>query len=220
MPKIGVVLSGCGFYDGAEIQEAVVTLLALDRAGAEVELMAPDIDQLHVVNHLTGNEMSGEIRNVLVESARIVRGNIRNIAEVNADDLDALIFPGGFGVAKNLSDYAMAGPECEVNPYIYDMVVAVRKAEKPIGVMCIAPAMMAKIMGKRGIKVNLTIGSDEKTGADVEIMGAKHVACDVRDIVIDKKHKVVSTPAYMEAKSISEAADGIEKLVTEVTKMI
>jgi enhancing lycopene biosynthesis protein 2 len=220
MPKIGVVLSGCGFYDGAEIQEAVVTLLALDRAGAEVELMAPDIDQLHVVNHLTGNEMAGEARNVLVESARITRGNIRNIAEINANDLDALIFPGGFGVAKNLSDYAMAGPECAVNPYIHDMVVAVRRAEKPIGVICIAPAMMAKIMGSRGIKVELTIGSDEKTWADIEAMGAKHVICEVSDVVIDKKHKVVSTPAYMEAKSISEAADGIEKLVAEVMKML
>ncbi len=220
MSKIGVVLSGCGFYDGAEIQEAVVTLLALDRAGAEVELMAPDIDQLHVVNHLTGNEMAVETRNVLVESARIARGNIKNIAEANADDLDALIFPGGFGVAKNLSDYAMSGPNCEVNPHIHDMVVAVRKSEKPIGVMCIAPTMMAKIMGSQGIIVNLTIGSDDKTGADVEAMGAVHVDCDVRDIVIDKKHKVVSTPAYMEAKSISEAADGIEKLVAEVMKMI
>ncbi len=220
MPKIGVVLSGCGFYDGAEIQEAVVTLLALDRAGAEVELMAPDVDQLHVVNHLTGNEMAGETRNVLVESARIARGNIKNIAEVNTGELDALIFPGGFGVAKNLSDYAMAGPECEVNPFILDMVVAAHRAEKPIGVICIAPAIMAKIMGSRGIKVKLTIGSDEKTGTDIDTMGAKHMVCDVREIVTDNKHKVVSTPAYMEAKSISEAADGIEKLVAAVLKLI
>jgi len=158
MPKVGVVLSGCGFYDGAEIQEAVITMLALDRAGAEIILMAPNIDQLHVVNHLTGKESVGESRNVLVESARIARGNIRDLAEVNGEDLDALIFPGGYGVAKNLCDYAMVGANCAVNPDVYRLALEVHRANKPIGVICIAPAMMARILGEQGETVDLTIG--------------------------------------------------------------
>ncbi|NOZ74344.1 MAG: isoprenoid biosynthesis glyoxalase ElbB [FCB group bacterium] len=220
MPKVGVVLSGCGVYDGAEIHETVITMLALDRAGAEMELMAPNIDQLHVINHLTGEEAEGESRNVLVEAARIARGNIRDIAEVKSDDLDALIFPGGFGVAKNLCDYAMTGAECSVNPDVERLAREIHAAGKPIGVMCIAPAMMAKILGSQGEAVDLTIGSDEKTAADIDSMGAHHVVCPVREMVIDQERKVVSTPAYMEAQHISEAAEGIEKLVVEVLRLI
>lgn len=216
MPKVGVVLSGCGVNDGAEIHESVITMLALDRAGADMVLMAPNIDQLHVVNHLTGEEMDGETRNVLVESARIARGNIRDIADVSGDDLDALIFPGGFGVAKNLCDYAMTGANCSVNPEVERLAKAIHKAGKPIGVICIAPAMLAKILGSQGENVDLTIGSDEATAKDIESMGAHHITCPVKETVVDRERKVVSTPAYMEAKGISEAADGIEKLVKEV----
>lgn len=219
MPKVGVVLSGCGVYDGAEIHESVITMLALDRAGAEMVLMAPNIEQLHVVNHLNGEEME-ERRNVLVEAARIARGNIQDMVEVSAETLDALIFPGGFGVAKNLCDYAMTGSNCTVNPDVYRLATEVHRAGKPIGVMCIAPAMLAKIMGTEQETVSLTIGYDKKTAADIEAMGAQHVTCPVTEMVVDEKHKIVSTPAYMEAQSIKEAAEGIEKLVAEVLRLI
>ena len=220
MPKVGVVLSGCGVNDGAEIHESVITMLFLDRAGAEMVLMAPNIDQLHVINHATGEEMEGESRNVLVESARIARGKIMDIVDVTSEDIDALIFPGGFGVAKNLCDYAMAGADCSVNPDVFRLVSEVHSAEKPIGVICISPAMMGKVMEKMGEKVSLTIGNDEQTANDLITMGAKHVTCPVQEIVVDKDKKVVSTPAYMLAGRISEAADGIEKLVKEVINLI
>jgi enhancing lycopene biosynthesis protein 2 len=220
MPKVGVVLSGCGVYDGAEIQESVITMLALDRAGAEKIMMAPDIDQLHVINHLNGEELDGEGRNVLVESARIARGDIKSISEVTENDLDALIFPGGFGVAKNLSDYAMAGANCTVNPEIARLTQEVHKAGKPIGVMCIAPTMMAKILNLDNLSADLTIGSDEKTANDIQSMGSNHIACPAQGIIVDNENRIVSTPAFMEAKNIAEAAEGIEKLVAEILKMI
>ena len=216
MPKVGLVLSGCGVNDGSEIHEAVITMLELDKAGAEMVLMAPNIDQLHVINHATGEEMD-DSRNVLIESARISRGNIEDIAGVTSDNLDALIFPGGFGVLKNLSDYAMSGMECSVNPDVLRLSREVHNDQKPIGVICIAPAIMAKILAG---DTELTIGFDEQTAADIDAMGAKHVLCPVDEIVIDKEKKVVSTPAYMEAKSIKEAASGIEKLVAEILSMI
>ena len=220
MPKIGIVLSGCGVYDGAEIHESVITLLALDRAGVEKIIMAPDIDQLHVINHLTGNEMEGEGRNVLVESARIARGDIKSVSEISAIDIDALIFPGGFGVAKNLSDYAMSGESCTVNAEVAKLTQAVHKAGKPIGVMCIAPTMMAKILGMENLSADLTIGYDEQTAKDIKMMGSNHIACPVKETVVDKKKKIVSTPAYMEGKNLAEVADGIEKLVKEVVGLI
>ena len=216
MPKVGLVLSGCGVNDGSEIHEAVITMLELDKAGAEMVLMAPNIDQLHVINHATGEEMD-DSRNVLIESARISRGNIEDIAGVTSDILDALILPGGFGVSKNLSDYAMSGMECSVNPDVLRLSREVHNDQKPIGVICIAPAIMAKILAG---DTELTIGFDEQTAADIDAMGAKHVLCAVDEIVIDKEKKVVSTPAYMEAKSIKEAASGIEKLVAEILSMI
>ena len=216
MAKIGVVLSGCGVNDGSEIHEAVITMLELDKAGAEMILMAPNIDQLHVINHATGEEMN-DSRNVLIESARIARGNIEDIAVVTSDNIDALILPGGFGVAKNLSDYAMAGMECSINPDVLRLSRQVHNDGKPIGVICIAPAIMAKILAR---DTELTIGFDEQTASDIDAMGAKHVLCPVDEIVVDKEKKVVSTPAYMEAKSIKEAASGIEKLVAEIFNMM
>jgi enhancing lycopene biosynthesis protein 2 len=216
MSRVGVVLSGCGVNDGSEIHEAVITMLELDKAGAEMVLMAPNIDQMHVVNHYTGTEMD-EYRNVLMESARIARGDIKDMAEVSSSDVDALIFPGGFGVAKNLSDYAMAGAECSVNPDVMRLTKEVHEDKKPIGVICIAPAMMAKILGD---ETEMTIGFDEQTAKDINTMGAKHVSCPVEDIVVDLEKKVVSTPAYMEAKCIKETAEGISKLVVEVLSMV
>ena len=219
MTRVGVVLSGCGVNDGAEIHESVITMLALDRAGADIVFMAPNIDQLHVINHYTGSEMD-ESRNVLMESARIARGKIRDMAEVHASDVDALIFPGGFGVSKNLCDYAMAGTDCSVNPDVKRLATDVHKAGKPIGIICIAPAMFAKIMQGAGDSVEMTIGTDKQTSSDINSMGSNHVSCSVEDIVVDKKNKIVSTPAYMLAQRISEAAEGIEKLIKEVLMMV
>ena len=219
MKKVGLLLSGCGVNDGAEIHESVIAMLALDRAGVEMELMAPNIDQMHVVNHYTGQEMD-EYRNVLVEASRIARGNIKDMAEISGNDIDALIIPGGFGVAKNLCDYAMAGPECSINPDVYRLISELQLLNKPIGAICIAPAMMAKIFGEQGVSANMTIGFDEATSKDIESMGSVHVECKVSDMVVDEDNNLVSTPAYMEAKSIKEAAEGIEKLVKQVLSMI
>ena len=215
--KIGVVLSGSGVMDGTELHEAVLTLLAINRAAAEAVCMAPNIPQRHVVNHLTGEESKSEMRNVLVESARIARGKIRDISTVKASEIDALIFPGGFGAAKNLCDYAFSGPECSVNPEVARLTGEVHAAGKPIGLVCIAPVIGAKLFGSE--QPQITIGTDKNTARDIEKMGANHVACPVSDFVIDKKRKLVSTPAYMLANSIKEAAEGIEKLVQAVIQL-
>jgi enhancing lycopene biosynthesis protein 2 len=215
--RVGVVLSGCGVFDGAEIHESVITLLALDRAGAQAVCMAPNVQQLHVVNHLTGEVAAGEQRNVLVEAARIARGSIRDMASVDAAELDALILPGGFGAAKNLCDFALKGADCQVHPEVARVVRAVHAAGKPVGAVCIAPALLAKLLGTE--KPRVTIGTDRETAAAIESMGACHVDCDVRGTVVDREHRVVTTPAYMLAQSISEAAAGIEKLVQEVLEL-
>jgi len=215
--KIGVILSGCGVFDGSEIHEAVLTLLAIDRAGAQAICSAPNIKQAHVINHLTGSESPGEARNVLTESARIARGKIRDLAGMKAGEIDALIFPGGFGAAKNLCNYAFKGADCSVNPDVARLAREVHAAGKPIGAVCIAPVLTAKLFG--GEKPELTIGTDKNTANDVEKMGAKHVTCPVDEFVIDRQRKLVSTPAYMLAQSIKEAAAGIDKLVRAVIEM-
>ena len=219
MAKVGVVLSGCGVYDGSEIHEAVITLLALDRAGAEVVCMAPDIDQLHVVNHLTGEVAEGESRNVLVESARIARGNIVDIKGVTAADFDALILPGGFGAAKNLCDFAVNGPDCSVNPEVARLLKETVQAKKPLGAVCITPALLAKVLGDE-LAPSLTIGTDVGTAEAVQKMGATHVDCPVRETVVDRENKIVTSPAYMLAGRINEAADGIEKTVKTLLSML
>jgi len=215
--KIGVVLSGCGVYDGAEIHESVVTLLAIDRQGAEAVMCAPNIDQLHVVNHLTGEVEEGASRNVLVESARIARGTIRDVVDVSADELDALILPGGFGAAKNLCNFAVKGADCDVDPGVADLVRAVHAQGKPVGAVCIAPALIAKVLGDK--KPELTIGNDADTAGALASMGAAHVDCPVTEFVVDRERKLVTSPAYMLAQSISEAAEGIEKTVSAVIDM-
>lgn len=214
MKKVGVVLSGCGVMDGSEINEAVLTILAIDKAGAMAVCMAPNIPQREMVDHLTNETVKGETRNVLTEAARIARGRIKDIADVSAADLDALVFPGGYGAAKNLSDFATAGPNCKVHPEVDRLVRGMLKDGKPIGAICIAPAILASLLGK--ISPVLTIGTDRETAATLEKMGAKHQNCPVREAVVDEKLKIVTTPAYMLAERISEAAEGIEKLVRKV----
>ncbi|MCP2075149.1 UNVERIFIED_ORG: enhancing lycopene biosynthesis protein 2 [Pseudomonas lini] len=213
--KIAVILSGCGVYDGAEIHESVITLLRLDQRGAQVQCFAPNIAQLHVINHLSGEEMP-ESRNVLVESARIARGNVKDLREARAEDFDALIVPGGFGSAKNLSNFAVEGPGCSVQPEVLALAEAFAEAGKPVGLICISPALAAKIYGPG---VVCTIGNDADTAAAVVKMGGTHEECTVTDIVEDTARKLVSTPAYMLAQNISEAASGINKLVDRVLEL-
>lgn len=211
--RVGVVLSGCGVYDGAEIHEATLLLYFLDRAGAHAVCMAPDIPQHHVINHDTG-EPSGEVRNVLVESARIARGNIRDLATVQVETLDALILPGGFGAAKNLSSVAFDGSKGQVNDDLARLIQGMHAAGKPIGAICIAPTVVSAALAGQGIL--LTIGNDAETADNIEKVGNRHQESRADDIVVDEANKVVSTAAYMCAACISEAGAGIEKLVDKV----
>jgi enhancing lycopene biosynthesis protein 2 len=213
--KVAVILSGCGVYDGAEIQESVLTLLRLDQRGARVQCFAPNIAQHHVINHLTGKEMP-ETRNVLVESARIARGAIEDIREADVTQFDALIIPGGFGAAKNLSDFATAGADCKVQAEVLALAEAFAVAGKPVGLICISPALAAKIYGPGVI---CTIGNDAETAQAIVRMKGEHRDCEVTDIVEDTARKLVSTPAYMVAQSIGEAAAGINKLVDRVLEL-
>jgi len=217
MKKIGVVLSGCGVYDGSEIHEAVLALLAIDRHGCEAVCMAPDVD-FSVTNHLTRRE-SGDTRNVLVEAARIARGNIRDIKDVKAADLDGIIFPGGFGAAKNLCDFAVKGAAAAVNPEVARLLKEMASAGKPIGAVCIAPTLVSAVLGKE-YAPTVTIGNDAGTASEIEKTGAKHQECPVTEFVVDRKNKLVTTPAYMLAIRISEAYEGIDKCVSEVVKLI
>lgn len=213
MAKVGILLAGCGVYDGSEIHETVISMLALDRAGLQVQCLAPSMKQMHVMDHLRGEEQEQE-RNVLVESARIARGEVLSLADAKVADFDALVIPGGFGVAKNLCDFATKGAECSVNPQVESFVLGMVKAGKPIAALCIAPALVARILGGAGKKVKVTIGNDADVSAKINAMGAEHVECEVGDCIVDQEFNVLSTPAYMRASCISEAAAGIEKTIS------
>ncbi len=215
MKKIAVVLSGCGYLDGSEIYEATFTLLALDEAEAMVQCFAPDILQMHVINHLNGDVMP-EQRNVLVEAARLTRGAISPLSQAGAAQFDGLIIPGGYGAAKNLSNFATAGSAMQLQPNVLAFAQAMHQAGKPIGLVCIAPAMAPRIADAG---VRYTIGNDPQTAAAIDAMGGKHVDCAVTDCVIDHERKIVSTPAYMYPARLSEARAGIQKLVQAVLKM-
>ncbi len=216
MVKVGVVLSGCGFLDGSEIHEAVLTLLALDRAGATALCLAPNIEQKSVVNHRTGNPAES-VRNVLEESARIARGKLQDIARVKAADFDALVLPGGYGAAKNLCDFAAAGPKAKVEPGVLKLVREMHAAKKPIGAWCIAPAVLAAAL--KEAKPKLTIGNDAGTAQALEALGARHVACPVGEMRVDEENRIVTTPAYMYEARISEVAGGIERAVGELLRL-
>lgn len=217
MKKIGVVLSGCGVYDGSEIQEAVFSLLAIDRLGFQAVCMAPNVE-LSVINHLTTRE-TGEKRNVLAESARIARGNIRDVKEVKAVELDAIFFPGGFGAAKNLCTFAMKGAAATVNPDVARLLQEMAAAGKPIGAVCIAPAFIAAVLGKE-YTPTVTIGNEADTAAEINKTGAIHQDCPVTEFVVDRKNKLVTSPAYMLAERITEVFEGIDKCVSEVVKLM
>ncbi len=214
-PRIGVLLSGCGVRDGSEIHEAVCALLAIDRAGAEAVCLAPDRPQTEVVDHLRGRPVA-ETRNVLVESARIARGKIRDAATVKAGELDALLLPGGFGAATNLSDFATAGAGAKADPVVARLLKELHAAKTPIAALCIAPAVLAAALG-RG---ELTIGDDEGTSRNLEALGARHVKAGATDVVVDRENRLVTTPCYMLAGRISEVADGAEKAVRALLDLI
>ena len=215
MTKIGICLSGCGVNDGAEIHESVITALTLDRAGANIIYTAPNVLQTKVVDHYSGKDMN-ENRNVLVESARIARGEITDLAELKADNMDGLIFPGGFGAALNLCDFALKGADSEIQPDVNRIIQEMMAAKKPLGFICIAPALFARAAKNADKTVKITIGNDQATADQIEKLGSQHEICDVDNFVLDQENKIVSTPAYMLAGNISEAAAGIEKLVYKI----
>lgn len=218
MAKIGVLLSGCGVFDGSEIHEAVLTMLELERHGCEMLLMAPDKPQMHVINHSNGEIMAGEERNCLVEAARIARGEISCMDDVNTDELDALVMPGGFGAAKNLSDFAVSGSEAVVDSAVARVIRDIHEQRKPIVAICISPAVIAAALGDRSPE--LTIGNDEGTAEAIKAMGGNHIACPVDGFHVDEKNRIISTPAYMLGKRISEVHEGIAKSVEALMRMV
>ncbi len=212
--RVGVLLAGCGYLDGSEIHEAALTLYFLDKAGAEVINMAPDKPQADLVDHQAGAPAEGT-RNVLTESARIARGNVRDVAQVNADELDALVIPGGFGAAKNLCSFASDGPDCSVDPGVERLIKAMHAAKKPIGALCIAPALVGKLLGSDH-QVKLTIGNDDGTADALRSMGVEHANREVDEIVIDETNRIVSTPCYMLAQGPAAVGAGVEKLISQI----
>ncbi len=212
--SFAIVLSGCGVFDGSEIHEAVMTMLAIDQHNCTYTIFAPDIDQMHVVNHLTKNVVN-EKRNVLVESARIARGNIKPLSEYEHTDFDGIIFPGGFGAAKNLSTYAINGDKCHINSDVEKSIITTHKANKPIGALCISPVIIAKVLGN----IQVTIGSDKDTAESIEKMGAKHITTNREDVTVDKKNKIVTTPCYMVDSTIKNIHKGAFNLVKAMIEL-
>lgn len=208
MKKFAVVLSGCGVFDGAEIHEATLTMLAIMKQDAGYEIFAPDINQHHVINHISGEEMK-ETRNVLIESARIARGNIKDLKDYDVNNFDALIFPGGFGAAKNLCNFAFAGDACVINPDVEKAILKTAGKNKPIGALCISPVIMAKIFGN----VDITIGQDPGTAEAIEKMGANHINTTHGEVTIDEKNNVFTTPCYMLDANILDIAKGASNIV-------
>jgi len=213
---IGVILSGCGVYDGSEIHEATLTLLALSQRGFDAKVYAPDQNQMHVVNHVTGQPATEE-RNCLTEAARIARGQISPLSELDLRDLDGIVIPGGFGAAKNLCNYATAGTDLEVNPELEKVLKQAHEQGKPLGFICIAPIMIPKVFGPG---VRATLGAKGDDSAAFIKMGGEHVECGVELAVLDEKHKILSTPAYMVAQTISQAHTGIDQLIAKLAELL
>ena len=213
--KIAVILCGCGHRDGSEIHEATLTLWAVHKNGAEYQCFAPNVTQHHVLNHLTGEEMP-EQRNVLIEAARIARGRIKDLAQFNAADFDGLVIPGGVGAAKNLCTYAFDGPDCVINPDVARAVKAMHAAGKPIGALCIAPVILAKVLGG----VTVTAGQDAETAANIVKMGGIHAPTSHGEIVVDRANKIVSTPCYMLDSRVDQIGAGADKLIQAMLELI
>lgn len=218
MKKIAVVLSGCGVFDGSEIHETCAVLLALQRAGAQAVICAPTGPQLHVVDHLAGEPAVDQSRDILVESARLARGEIQDLTQVEVSGLDAVLLPGGFGAAKNLCTFAIEGENCTVNSDVEKFLRAVHAQGKPIGAMCIAPVILARVFGP-DLKPSLTIGNDPSTAAKIVQMGAHHVDCLAAETVVDEGNNLVTSPAYMVAGNIGEVFDGATALVEKLLSL-
>lgn len=212
--KFAVILSGNGVFDGAEIHEATMTLYAIVQNGGEYEIFAPDIEQHHVINHITGKEMD-ETRNVLIEAARIARGNIKPLNEFNKEDFDAIVFPGGFGVAKNLCSFAFDNVDCTVNPEVEKIIKEMAAAGKPIGALCISPVLIARVLGN----VTVTIGQDTGTAESIEKLGATHKNRGHGEVVVDEANKIVTTPCYMLDANIAQIAEGADAVVKAIFKL-
>lgn len=225
--KIGVLLSGSGLYDGSEIHEAVFTLLALDKMGVETFCIAPDIEQHHVINHQTGEEMP-ETRNVLIESARIARGNVKPLSEVKASDMDALAMPGGFGVAKNHTKWAFSGPDGQINPQVKRIINEMVEVEKPIAAMCMSPTTLAKALENSAKKIKVTVGNTEQESPyeiaaisqGMESLGAEVLMCKKGELIFDDSHNIVTSPCYMMEASIGEVYTEIEKTMAMLVEMV
>lgn len=217
-PTIGVLLSGCGFLDGSEIHEAVFTLLCLDELGCDVVCIAPAGPQREVVDHAAQAPAHGESRDMLRESARIARGRIRDLASVRAADLDGVVLPGGFGAAKNLCDFAGKGAQATARPDVARLLRDLHAARKPIGAACIAPALVAAVLG-RDARPALTIGDDAATAQALVAMGARHERCPVDQCVVDREQRVVTTPAYMFDARPKDVCAGIRRMCAEVVEL-
>lgn len=215
--KIAVILSGCGALDGSEVHESVLTLLALGRAELPYQCLAPNISQTRVVNMADGQVMAHVKRNVLEESSRIARGKIKDIASADPDEYTAMIFPGGFGAALNLCNFGLDKENYSIQADVFKFAKAMIEAKKPAGFICIAPVLAAKLY-PAGIKI--TIGNDKATAEILEKLGVQHIPCTATDCVVDNTYQLVSTPAYMLARSIKEVAMGIECLVKELKLLL
>ena len=213
--RIAVLLAGCGHQDGSEIHEATMTLWAIHKNECNYHCFAPNIDQDHVLNHINGQEMA-EKRNVLVESARIARGKISDLDSYVASEYDALIIPGGLGAAKNLSSYYREGASCTVHPSVERAILDTHKAGKPIGALCIAPVILARLIPG----VELTLGKDPSSVENATRMGAIHTITDHSEVVVDKENKIVTTPCYMLDARVDQIGEGADKLVREILKLL
>jgi len=225
--KIGVLLSGSGVYDGAEIQESVLILLALAQSGVDYFCIAPNIEQHHVINHLTGEPMD-EKRNVLTESARIARGNIKDLAEVSANDMDGLVMPGGFGVAKNFTKWAFEGSKGEINKDVKRLINEIVKEHKPIAAVCMSPTTLAKALEGTGVEANLTVGTTKEKSPyqiaeineEMKKVGANPILCSVTEVITDDVNNIVSSPCYMMEGTIAQINEGIQKTIAKLVELV
>ncbi len=226
MKRIAVILSGCGVYDGSEIHEAVITLLEIRKNGADYACFAPDKDQLHIINHISGEEMEGP-RNVLVESARIARGEISPLSKCNADDFDGVIFPGGFGAAKNLSRWGVEGPEGEIEKDTKRIINEAVKGSVPLALLCMAPVLVAKALEGSDNSAKITVGTTEEDSpydiaginSGMESIGADPQLCPLSEFIVDERNKIITTPAYMMDARIEDVAEGIAKTVKQLLQL-
>jgi len=214
MKRVAVLLSGCGNMDGSEIHESVSALIALDSSGWDIVYTAPDIPQKRTVLYTDGKR--SESRNSLQEAARIARGRIRPLTPELADEVDAVVIPGGLGAAMTLCDFAEKGSGCTADPGVAKFIERAHGAGKPIAAMCIAPVLVARCIPG----ATVTTGTDPKTAKLIEEMGCHHVECSTEEAVTDTEFRIVTTPAYMKAKGPAQVYRGAVRMVEELDKLV